>query len=60
MFICIATVMLGSPLMVRFDTEQFEGVIVSVELSVPSPELSRVKSKAPETPMVPPPGQAPL
>jgi hypothetical protein len=58
--ICIATVMLGSPLIVRFDREQFAGVMVSVELSDPSPELFRVKAKSPETPMVPPPGQAPL
>ena len=60
MFICIVIPMLGSPLIVIFDTEQLEGVIVSVELSDPSPELSKLKAKSPATPMVPPPGQAPL
>jgi hypothetical protein len=58
--ISVATVTFGSPLIVRFETEQLVGVIVSVVLSDPSPELFRVKSKAPETPIVPPPGHAPL
>jgi len=59
-FTCVATVIFGSPLIVSFDTEQLAGVIVSVELSDPFPKLFRVKSKSPEIPMVPPPGQGPL
>jgi hypothetical protein len=54
--ICVDAVTLGLPLIVSFDTEQLVGVIVSVLLSDPSPEVLSVKEKSPETAMVPPPG----
>ena len=52
-------VTLGFPLIVRFDTTQFVGVTVSVELSLPLPELSSVNMKSPFTAIVPPCGQLP-
>jgi hypothetical protein len=50
----VDTVTLGLPLMVISDTAQFAGVTVSVELSLPFPELSSVNMKSPFTAIVPP------
>jgi hypothetical protein len=55
----VANVTLGFPLKVTLSTAQAAGVTVSVELSLPFPELSSVYAKSPLTPMVPPLGQAP-
>lgn len=55
----VLTVTFGLPLNVMFDTAQLAGVTVSVELSLPFPELSSVKMKSPETAIVPPLGQLP-
>ena len=45
---------------VRSETAQFAGVTVSVELSLPLPEKSRLKTKSPEALIVPPFGHGPL
>ena len=58
--IAVASVTLGSPLTVRFDTTQLVGVIVSVLLSEPVPELLSVRLKSPETLIVPPDGHVPV
>jgi hypothetical protein len=55
----VANVTLGFPLNVRLSTSQAAGVTVSVELSLPFPELSTVYMKSPLTLMEPPLGQAP-
>ena len=55
----VDTVTLGFPFTVISDTTQFAGVIVSVELSLPFPELSSVNMKSPFTAIVPPCGQFP-
>lgn len=56
----VATLMFGSPLRARLETEQFVGVTVSDVESEPLPELLSVKSKSPATSIVPPPGHVPL
>jgi hypothetical protein len=55
----VANVTLGSPLNVTPLTAHADGVTVSVELSLPFPELSSVYMKSPLTPIVPPFGQGP-
>ena len=47
--ICVATVMSGSPLITRFETEQLLGAIMRLALMEPSPELLRVPSISPPT-----------
>src|SRR5208282_6290954 len=54
--ICPPTEMLGSPLIIRFDTEQFVGVMVNWPVTEPAPELFRVPSMSPVTDIVPPAG----
>jgi hypothetical protein len=56
---CVANVTLGFPLNVTLLTAQSSGITVSVELSLPFPELSSVYAKSPLTLMVPPLGQPP-
>ena len=56
---CVANVTLGFPLNVTLSTAQAAGITVSVELSLPLPELSSVYAKSPLTLMVPPLGQGP-
>jgi hypothetical protein len=48
-FIWLAIEILGSPLMIRLDTEQFVGVMVMSALTEPLPELFRVPSISPVT-----------
>jgi hypothetical protein len=55
----VANVTLGFPLKVTLSTAQAAGVTISVELSLPFPELSSVYMKSPLTLMLPPLGQAP-
>src|SRR5271163_2002055 len=49
-----ATEMLGSPLMIRVDTEQFVGVMVNCPVTEPAPELLRLPLMSPVTEIVPP------
>jgi hypothetical protein len=55
----VANVTLGFPLKVTLLTAHAAGVTVSVELSLPFPELSSVYAKSPLTLIVPPLGQGP-
>jgi len=53
-FIWPAIEILGSPLIIRLDTEQFAGVIVRLALTEPLPEVFRVPPISPVTEIVPP------
>src|SRR5580693_10187491 len=53
-FIWPAMEMLGSPLIIKSDTEHAAGVMVNWPLTEPAPELFKVPSRSPAIDMVPP------
>lgn len=58
--ICPFSAMLGSPLIVVPETEQFAGVTVIWVAIDPSPKLFRVPSIPPESEILPPPEHGPV